>query len=222
MFEGWQPIEIELFGEDPAVGAEFRRGLADVGIRGVWIQLAQKIGLLLAVVAVLADFLRPDIRGIKVTVAIPAAADVIMSGEESDFLADLAVEGIFEGLAFINAPLWKLPCTGHGAALTDEKISSLIDDEGGDVRPVSNHWAGVWRRERGMQTSTFHDNPRKLEESVFNFRNGAVVLLLRMPVNDSAAGQEGLGWVGFQENEDLFTDCCRRVVVWGCRILPGR
>lgn len=118
-FEFGEPFEFEFFGLDPAEVHEFVGVLVHVHVAALFGELAQEVGLFLAVVTVFAAFFCPDFFRIEVAVTSALIEDLVAFWGESDFFANFAIEGFLQALAGVHAALGELPRTRLTSALAD-------------------------------------------------------------------------------------------------------
>ena len=138
-FEGGQPIEIELLRPDPAEIPEFLRRLVHIHRWRGALQLTEKIRLLLAMAAMLAELFPPDILWIEVTITRALAEHLVMPWFQADLLAHLAEQRLFRRFAQVHSTLRKLPGTGDARPLADQQTPDCIHHHGGNVWTVANH-----------------------------------------------------------------------------------
>lgn len=139
MLEGREPLDIELIRLDPAVVGELARALVDVDLRGSGFEFAEVIRLLLAVKAVLFAFLKAGFRWIHVAVARGLPNDLVVFGQESDFLSYFTRQGFFEGFAHIHATLRKLPRAGKCRTFAHQQLTFWSNHESGNIGAETNH-----------------------------------------------------------------------------------
>lgn len=122
-----QPLWAEAHRADPFPGAKLRvlHRYIDPGI--VSQEVAQKVGLLLAVVAALWP------AGEEVAIAAALFDDPKILGSEADFLAQFPDERLFQRLAFVHAALRELPGVADIDALADQDFALVIPQDSRDV-----------------------------------------------------------------------------------------
>lgn len=139
VFEGREPLDIELARLDPAEVGKLARALVDVDRWRSGFEFAEIIRLLLAVEAVLLAFFEAGFRWINVAVARGLPHDFVMLRQQSDFLPDLAGERLFESFAHVHASLRKLPRAGKCRTFAHQQLTFRSDEKSGDIGAKTNH-----------------------------------------------------------------------------------
>lgn len=124
--ESGQPIELEFLRRDPPVGTEFRILLPHVHLRRIWLEAAEKVGLLLAVATVFPEFFPAGMLWIEITITLAAIHDFIMFRLEAHLLAHFPVKRLFERFAHIHSALRKLPRSRDGPAFANQQVPFLV------------------------------------------------------------------------------------------------
>lgn len=139
MLEGREPLDVKLARLDPAEVGKLARALIDVDLRRSGFEFAEIIRLLLTVEAVLFAFLEARFRWVDVAIAGGLPHYLVMLRQQSDFLPDLAGEGLFESFAHVHAALGKLPRAGKRRTFAHQQLAFRPDEESGDIGAKTDH-----------------------------------------------------------------------------------